>query len=66
MKNLFIIIVFLFSNSLFAQAMNPKASELYERSISVQKECAMRIIRFNRLLKSGKLTYSQEKKNQAV
>lgn len=57
----FILILLLSMSACFAQEMNTKGVELYERAVNVQRECVKRIIKFNRLLKSNQLTYSQEK-----
>lgn len=62
MKTLILLFTLTFSNFIYAQAMNSKAYNLYERAINIQKKCVKRIIRFNRLIKSGKLTYNQKVK----
>ena len=57
----FLIIIIIFSNLIYAQAMNSRVVTAYEKAREVQVKAMKQIIRYNKLLKSNKLNNRQRK-----
>lgn len=56
-----LITMFIFSTLIYAQAMNPRVINAYEKARVVQVKAMQQIIRYNRLLKSKKLNNRQRR-----